>query len=64
MMNKLLLIGVYNLGNSGVILHLDFQNISYLFVPALLVVLVPNASSQWITSKLQLPGNKHFIQIV
>lgn len=31
MMNKLLLIGVYNHGNSGIILYLDFQNIRSLF---------------------------------
>lgn len=63
MMNKLLLIVVYNRGDSGVIPYLDFQNTTYLFVPALLMVLVPIASSHWIASKLQLPGNKHFIQI-
>lgn len=64
MIYKLLLIGVYNRGDNGVILYLDFQSISYLLVPALLEVLVPNASSHWIACKLQLPGNKRFIQIV
>lgn len=62
MINKLLVICVYDLGDTGIILYLDFQDHSYLLVPVLLEVAVKITCSHSTAFKLQLPGRKHFIR--